>query len=430
MKLMVLLLALNLSAFWQSAQCQITWQKEATNPVLGFWSGDVNDPNGYKYALDPAPFVDEHGVCHMWFTSCAYGYGTSFCVSEAVSTDLVRWFTYFRNPLLRPGTAGSFDERGVRVMTVLRDSTGYKMYYMGLTNTDHHAIGLATSSNGTTWTKYPGNPVLDSGPPGTWDSVKVSTASVYFDGSNYVMWYTGRSGNNGSIGLATSSDGVHWTKYPGNPILVAGAPGSWEQGSAEGAKVLRVGNLFHMFYGGHDPALDAFHIGYAYSPDGVTWTKYAGNPVLSRGSGTEWDGQSLGLMGAIFKDDKFHLWFSGLGVSSQFPPYWQIGYATSAYTPLNTPPGASFPTRALLLQNYPNPFNPATTINYALPVRTQVTLKIYDLLGAEVATLVNALEEPGYKSVPFDATRFAGGVYFYQLMAGDFTETRKMMLTK
>jgi hypothetical protein len=81
-------------------------------------------------------------------------------------------------------------------------------------------------------------------------------------------------------------------------------------------------------------------------------------------------------------------------------------------------------------QNYPNPFNPVTTIHYALPKSGQVSVKVYNLLGQEVGTLVNEIQEAGFKSVEFDASQVTSGVYFYRIAAGEFTQTRKMILMK
>ena len=88
------------------------------------------------------------------------------------------------------------------------------------------------------------------------------------------------------------------------------------------------------------------------------------------------------------------------------------------------------PARFTLEQNYPNPVNPSTTIRYELPKASHVMLTVYDVLGREVATLVNDVEEPGYKSVQFDASRLSSGVYFYRLQAGDFAQTMKLVLMK
>jgi hypothetical protein len=83
-----------------------------------------------------------------------------------------------------------------------------------------------------------------------------------------------------------------------------------------------------------------------------------------------------------------------------------------------------------LRQNYPNPFNPSTTISYQLPMQSYVTLKVFDMQGKEVATLVNSVEQPGDKSVNFNANKLASGVYYYRLQVGNFIETKKLVLLK
>ena len=88
------------------------------------------------------------------------------------------------------------------------------------------------------------------------------------------------------------------------------------------------------------------------------------------------------------------------------------------------------PTDYVLEQNYPNPFNPKTTIGFAIPKPEQVSLIVYDALGRQVATLVNERREAGRYEVNFDGSRLASGVYFYQLKAGAFTQTAKMVLVK
>jgi hypothetical protein len=88
------------------------------------------------------------------------------------------------------------------------------------------------------------------------------------------------------------------------------------------------------------------------------------------------------------------------------------------------------PEGFMLSQNYPNPFNPSTTIQYTLPATEKVTLKIYNILGQEIATLVNDVQHQGTHIVTFDASRLASGVYLYRIQAGDFTEVKKMMFLK
>ena len=83
-----------------------------------------------------------------------------------------------------------------------------------------------------------------------------------------------------------------------------------------------------------------------------------------------------------------------------------------------------------LAQNYPNPFNPSTTIRYSIPATSQVVLKVYNMIGQEVATLVNAEQNIGNYQVSFNANKLATGIYIYRIQAGTFVETKKMMLLK
>jgi photosystem II stability/assembly factor-like uncharacterized protein len=83
-----------------------------------------------------------------------------------------------------------------------------------------------------------------------------------------------------------------------------------------------------------------------------------------------------------------------------------------------------------LSQNYPNPFNPSTSIDYSVPSNDYVNLKVYDILGNEVAILVNELKQPGNYKVNFNGSKLSSGVYFYKLQVGKYTQVRKMILLK
>jgi hypothetical protein len=93
------------------------------------------------------------------------------------------------------------------------------------------------------------------------------------------------------------------------------------------------------------------------------------------------------------------------------------------------------PYEFALHQNYPNPFNPVTRINFDLPEASHVQLFIYDILGREVTSLVNEVQEPGYRSITWHGTDAFGrnvgaGMYFYSIQAGDFRQVKKMVLLK
>jgi hypothetical protein len=88
------------------------------------------------------------------------------------------------------------------------------------------------------------------------------------------------------------------------------------------------------------------------------------------------------------------------------------------------------PSNYSLSQNYPNPFNPSTKISYQIPKSGNVTLKVFNALGKEVATLVNEEKSAGRYSVDFQGLRLSSGIYFYSIQSGSFHETKKMMLLK
>jgi hypothetical protein len=88
------------------------------------------------------------------------------------------------------------------------------------------------------------------------------------------------------------------------------------------------------------------------------------------------------------------------------------------------------PTEFILEQNYPNPFNPSTVISYQLPVSSDIVLKVFDVLGNEIATLIDEYKPAGKYEVEFSSSTLPSGVYFYQMRASEYVQTRKMILIK
>ena len=104
-------------------------------------------------------------------------------------------------------------------------------------------------------------------------------------------------------------------------------------------------------------------------------------------------------------------------------------YAAS-WQPTSISENLNVPNEYNLAQNYPNPFNPTTSISYSIPKAGHVSLKVYDLLGREVATLVDEEKISGSYQVSFNAANLSSGVYFYRLQSNSFDETRKLILLK
>ncbi|MBK7105998.1 MAG: T9SS type A sorting domain-containing protein [Ignavibacteriae bacterium] len=103
---------------------------------------------------------------------------------------------------------------------------------------------------------------------------------------------------------------------------------------------------------------------------------------------------------------------------------------TNKLTGIENKQGSLLPTEYKLEQNYPNPFNPTTTISYQIPINKHVTIKVYDVLGREIATLIDEYKQAGIYKLEFNASQLVSGVYFYKLRAGSFVQTKKMIIMR
>jgi len=126
---------------------------------------------------------------------------------------------------------------------------------------------------------------------------------------------------------------------------------------------------------------------------------------------------------------------SGSSSTINYVPLWKDTLVIKHASDVKVVDGGELPERYSMSQNYPNPFNPNTQINFEIPVRSHVTLTVYNLLGQKVTTLVDKEMPTGryiadWNSASDNGTKVASGVYFYKLEAGDFIETKKMMLLK
>jgi hypothetical protein len=162
---------------------------------------------------------------------------------------------------------------------------------------------------------------------GDWDE-DVRYPMVINDGGTFKMWYVGIDGfNMMRIGYATSPDGITWEKYNGNPVLDLGAAGEWDEGGFEAPYVIKEGpNSYKMWFSGFD-ADGTIRIGYATSTDGIQWTKYTGNPVIDLG-GDDWNNVAVLHPAVVYEDTTYKMWFVAVGDDGggQAP---RMAYATS-----------------------------------------------------------------------------------------------------
>ena len=238
-----------------------------------------------------------------------------------------RWFKFYGNPVLSAGLPGSWEEKAADCQTIGFYNGQYMMWYVGTPQSLHCQIGVATSRDGINWTKHPENPVIRLGPAESWDSSILICEAVLFDREERVfkIWYVGgTTGGVFGIGYATSPDGIHWTKYPGNPVIRVTEP--WEGRNIEGQSVLKTASGYKMWYASYHPRQDQASIGYATSPDGIHWDKHPQNPIFVPDQPGRWDGYSVDEPDIHYQDGIYQMWYKGwnrpMGVS------W-IGRATS-----------------------------------------------------------------------------------------------------
>jgi beta-1,2-mannobiose phosphorylase / 1,2-beta-oligomannan phosphorylase len=299
---------------------QVNWTKYPGNPVLtgqpGTW---------YAYlGMSSVLYNSDSSRYEMWFT-CGAQASYPYTIGFAWSYDGISWNVYSSNPVLTP-TQGDWDAYTVIAPYVLRENGQYKMWYSGsATPAFLLRIGYATSPDGINWTKHPSNPVLEPG-SALWESESVTYPCIMPYSNGYKMWYGGYSTSETGIGYATSPDGITWEKYTGNPVLPPGASGQWDH-IVFGPRVLFIDNNYYMFYSGEINLYQSDKIGLATSLDGLAWTKYPSNPVLQPTVG-QWDGSRIILGCVLSVADTLKMYYVGTNGSS-----WSIGLTTSLFNP-------------------------------------------------------------------------------------------------
>lgn len=300
------------------------WKKSADNPVLNLGAGGNWDD---YHVWDSSVLPAAGDGYQMWYSgSDGSTYRIGYATWNGVSENWQKW-NKTGGPVLDRGPGGSWDDARIRSPSVLYLDGVYHMWYDGYDGS-HRRIGYATSTDGLTWEKYncDGGPVLDLGGSGEWDDHVVGNPSVLYDGAGFHMWYAGHDGSRWlGIGYATSVDGIVWTKHDGNggPVLERGSGGEWDDDGVFSPAVLTTASGYEMWYTGYNGS--HHRIGYAESPDGITWTKWYLNPVLNLGSGGSWDDDYVGHP-SVYRDGQSnaYLWYSGYDGS-----HWRMGYATA-----------------------------------------------------------------------------------------------------
>lgn len=211
----------------------------------------------------------------------------------ATSADGTTWTK--RGIAFAPLPVPSWERSEVSPTSMHWDGSKWILFYHGGNNGGVRAIGRATSPTGTgAFTRSPSTPILQRGSPGSWESEWVADAKVIapWEGPDdlWRMYYVGRSGGgNGKVGLATSKDGILFTKYAKNPVVGLGPAGAWDDGNIQAFSPEWDADLdlFRAWYVARRAGAGSAggNAGYLWSADGVSWTRDPNNPVLESVAG-------------------------------------------------------------------------------------------------------------------------------------------------
>jgi hypothetical protein len=265
---------------------------------------------------------------------------------------------------------------------------------------------------------------------GTFGNVEPSTApkseyqSVYFRG-NIWLFYT--SGSTGAIDIYCRLSTNAGTSYS-SPFLVAGNPNTDEYWFDVKHYTSGTGGIDFAYYSDSlqagSPNNNTDKMLYVFA--NLSTPSTFSTPAQFSGHAPGWSARGyIPAMVELYNTSDVGVAWVGLD-GSNMRVYWDRYLAVVGVPKNQNEVASSF----VLGQNYPNPFNPSTKIEFTLPKDEFVSIKVYDLLGREVAVLVSKNLKQGTYEVQFDASRLSSGVYFYRMDAGNFTGTKKMLLIK
>jgi predicted GH43/DUF377 family glycosyl hydrolase len=280
------------------------WDKYPGNPVLGGKYGTCFDVCALR----------EAGRYRMWVS-----WRPKQSIALTHSADGIHWSEL--EIVLGPDRTTGWEDDINRPVVVRRGGT-YHLWYTGQAK-GHSRIGYSTSLDGRHWKRASPQPVLEAAL--AWEGVAVMCPFVMWDEATKVwrMWYSGGGQYEpNAIGYATSSDGVHWSKYADNPVLTPDRSAHWESQRVTAAQIVRLKGWYYSFYIGFRD-IDHAQIGMARSKDGVTnWVRHAGNPIVRPTAGG-WDADACYKPYAVRNDGRWLLWYNGRHGSME-----QIGLVT------------------------------------------------------------------------------------------------------
>ncbi len=294
----------------------VTWGTATTNEWIDFNNNPIltSANTGYdNYGVAQPVVLLVDNQYKMWYMGDA-GSAVKY-VLYAESNEGVNWKRPSNQPVLYPGTMGTWDSWAVHPGAIMKDGDIYRMYYTGFANQyGQWGIGLATSTDGINWEKYP-DPVL-YGTSG-WE-FQIGASSVIKYNGTYFLFYAGRNFPIYKIGLATSTDGINFTRYSGNPILTNTK--SWEESGVAYPSVILENDQFKMIYMNSSGT----GFGIAYSSDGMNWTKDNSNPFYTnQNTANGWAANKIAYPNYVKLSNEYRIYYSGI---QYYSGYFRIGF--------------------------------------------------------------------------------------------------------
>jgi len=242
-------------------------------------------------------FVMHDGISFkMWYggiSSTPESSGLGYASSE----DGLSWIKSPYNPILQ----GENKTKGLESPFIIKDDGLYKMWYL---DNNHQGYSYASSVNGITWSDFTYSVIWNDV---DWESYAIYHCSIIKEDNIYKMWYMSYTA---MLGYATSTDGISWTKYQGNPIL-NGTIGDWDEYGIAYSYVIKDDDEYLLYYCSGNGTIP-YSIGLAFSKDGINWTKYENNPIIRTPAGA-----SVAYWPCVVRrQETYYLWFVTSGLTN------------------------------------------------------------------------------------------------------------------
>jgi predicted GH43/DUF377 family glycosyl hydrolase len=289
-----------------SIYIHVTWGVPVNNNWIDYqYNPLLSSSNQFfdEFGVAQPQIVISDGIYRMYYVGVAAA--ASKYVLYAESNDGLNWYKPISNPILYPGNYGTWDSWAVHPGAVFKDDDGiYKMYYCGFADQySQWHIGLATSSDGINWEKR-SQPILN-GTSG-WE-YQIGASSIIKKDGVYYLYYYGRSLPNYSIAVATSSDGINFTKHTSNPILTNQQ--AWELNGVLYPSVISQTNGLKMVYMNSNGS----GFGIATSSDGLNWIKSNNNPFFTnQNTANSWAVEKIAYPFWLKLPNETRIYYSGI----------------------------------------------------------------------------------------------------------------------